>query len=52
MISLADILAYNVYRRFRENDPAYPYFTRLQPQFVEVRKLPENEEPPTTGGSG
>jgi hypothetical protein len=51
MISLADILAYNVYRRFRENDPTYSYFVRLQPQLVAVLRLPENEEPPTGGGS-
>jgi len=51
MISLADILAYNVHRQFRENDPTYPYFVRLQPQLVELLRLPENEEPPMTGGS-
>ena len=40
MISLADILVYNVYRQFRENDPAYPYFVRLRPQLIELIKLP------------
>ena len=51
MISLADIFIYNVYRQFRENDPAYPYFVRLRPQLIELFRLPENKEPPETGGS-
>ena len=52
MISLADIFIYNVYRQFRENDPAYPYFVRLRPQLIELITLPENKEPPETGDSG
>jgi len=51
MISLADIAIYNVYRQFRENDPAYPYFVRLQSQLIELIRLPENKEPPKNGGS-
>ena len=58
MVSLADIFIYNVYRQFRENDPAYPYndpaypyFARLLPQLIELIGLPENKEPPETGGS-
>lgn len=31
-LQLADIVAYNVLRRFRENDPAYPYFARIMPK--------------------
>jgi hypothetical protein len=31
-LQLADIVAYNVLRRFRENDPAYPYFARVLPK--------------------
>ena len=30
MISLADVAVYNAYRRFRENDPAYPFFQRIE----------------------
>jgi hypothetical protein len=51
MVSLADILVYNVYRRFRENDAAYPYFMRLAPQMVELVKLPENKRASKTGSS-
>jgi len=52
MISLADIFVYNVYRQFRENDPAYSYFVRLAPQLKELIKLPENNELPEPGSSG
>jgi hypothetical protein len=52
MVSLADIPVYNMYRQFRENDPAYLYFVRLWPQLIELIRLPENKEPPETGGSG
>ncbi|MBV8299057.1 MAG: DUF3800 domain-containing protein [Candidatus Eremiobacteraeota bacterium] len=31
-IQLADIIAYNVLRRFRNGDPNYPYFTRILPK--------------------
>lgn len=30
MIALADIVVYNTYRRFRENDPSYPFFQRIE----------------------
>ncbi len=30
MISLADVVAYNTYRRFRENDPTYSFFVRTR----------------------
>ena len=30
MIALADIVVYNAYRRFRENDPSYPFFQRIE----------------------
>ena len=32
-IQLADLLAYSVYRAFREEDFTYPYFARLLPSF-------------------
>jgi hypothetical protein len=52
MISLADVFVYNVYRQFRENDPIYPYFVRLQPQLVQLVSLPENKKPPKFRGLG
>ncbi len=52
MISLADVFIYNVYRRFREDDPTYPYFVRLAPQLRSLVRLPENKRPPETGSLG
>jgi hypothetical protein len=51
MVSLADIFVYNVYRRFREDDSAYPYFVRLAPQMIELVELPENKRASKTGSS-
>ncbi len=31
-LQLADIVAYNILRRFREHDPAYSYFARILPK--------------------
>jgi Protein of unknown function (DUF3800) len=51
-LQLADLIAYNVLRRFRENDPAYPYFSRILPKLrardgliVYGPKRPENDVP-------
>jgi hypothetical protein len=32
-VQLADLLAYNVYRCFRGEDPDYPFFARIMPHF-------------------
>lgn len=45
MIALADVAIYNVYRRFRENDPAYPYFVRIQSRIVDLITLPNKKSP-------
>lgn len=37
-IQLADLLAYNVYRAFRDGNLAYPYFERLLPNIYYGRK--------------
>ncbi len=50
MISLADVIIYNVYRQFRYNDPIYPYFARIRPQLIELIRLPK-KEPPKIGSS-
>jgi hypothetical protein len=51
-LQLADIIAYNVLRRFRENDPTYPYFVRVLPKLwapgslvVHGPKTPRNDVP-------
>jgi hypothetical protein len=31
MLTLPDLVAYNVYHRFRYNKPAYPYYQRIKP---------------------
>ena len=36
-VQLADQLAYNVYRAFRYEDLAYPYFDRMLPHFDQSR---------------
>ena len=36
-VQLADLLAYNVYRAFRNEDLAYPYFARLLPNIYRGR---------------
>lgn len=30
-IQLADLIAYNIHRAFRDNDPEYPFFKRIKP---------------------
>ena len=36
-VQLADLLAYNVYRVFRDEDPEYPYFQSIRPYFYRRR---------------
>lgn len=36
-VQLADLLAYNVYRVFRDEDPQYPYFQSIRPYFYRRR---------------
>ena len=36
-VQLADLLAYNVYRAFRDEDPNYPYFRSILPHFYRRR---------------
>lgn len=37
-VQLADLLAYSVYRAFRDEDFSYPYFSRLLPNFYRRRE--------------
>ena len=39
-IQLADLLAYNVYRAFRDENPDYPYFRNMLPKFYRRRGTP------------
>lgn len=36
-VQLADLLAYNVYRTFRDEDPDYPYFRIILPKVCRRR---------------
>ena len=37
-VQLADLLAYNVYRAFRDEDPHYPYFRAVLPKIYRRRE--------------
>lgn len=41
-IQIADVLAYNVMRRFRDADPHYPYFARI---YSKLHRFGDNSEP-------
>lgn len=55
-VQLADLCAYNVYRAFREQDPEYPFFARIEgslytaphrvPTHIEGLKVFPDESPP------
>jgi len=42
-VQLADLCAYNVYRAFRQQDFAYPYFTRFLPHYYNSRNTPTDK---------
>src|SRR5487761_1681040 len=39
-VQLADLIAYNVYRCFRDQNPAYPFFARITPYLWASRSTP------------
>lgn len=39
-VQLADLCAYNVYRRFTANDPDYPFFRKIEPYFYSSGRTP------------
>jgi hypothetical protein len=42
-VQLADLVGYNIYRAFRENDLDYPYFLRILPYIWSSRRSPGNK---------